>query len=144
MESLPSKPNASTHLSAERAGHREWIGGRALTLLSHYWRCDDPVELTAAIGADWADVLEGLPQEYIQRACIKYQRDEPRRKPTPGAIYQLTKEMMPQPAPAPMQKTTPEQDAAYMAKASKQNIDPKKKAFADEVLASVFNAERKV
>lgn len=81
-----------------RAVHREWIGGRALTLLSHYWRDDDPVELTAAIGQDWADVLEGIPQDYIQKACIQYQRDEPRRKPTPGAIYQIAKALMPRPA----------------------------------------------
>ncbi|WP_288114442.1 hypothetical protein [Herbaspirillum sp.] len=80
---------------------REWIGGRALTLLSHYWRDDDPGELTAAIGADWADVLEWLPPEYIQRACIKYQRDEPKRKPTPGAIYQMARKMLPRPDPAP-------------------------------------------
>lgn len=78
----------------ERAGHREWIGGRALTLLSHYWREDDPVEMTAAIGRDWADVLEGMPQDVIQSACIRYQREEPRRKPTPGAIYQIAAKMM--------------------------------------------------
>lgn len=92
----------SRHLSQERADHRQWIGGRAVTLLSHYWRDDDPVELTAAIGADWADVLEGLPQEYIQRACVRYQREEPRRKPTPGAIYQLVRRMMPVPRVAPV------------------------------------------
>lgn len=98
MPNLQSKATESTHLSVERAEHREWIGGRAITLLSHYWRDDDPVELTAAIGRDWADVLEGLPQEYIQRACISYQRREPRRKPTPGAIYELAQSCMPKPA----------------------------------------------
>lgn len=72
-----------------------------MTLLSHYWRDDDPVELTSAIGADWADVLEGIPQEYIQRASIQYQRQEPRRKPTPGAIYDMARRMMPKPKPAP-------------------------------------------
>ena len=92
---------ASTHLSAERVAHREWIGGAILTLLSHYWREDDPVELTAAIGADWADVLEGIPQEYIQKARIQYQRDEPRKKPTPGAIYQLARSFMPKPVIVP-------------------------------------------
>lgn len=93
--------------------HREWIGGRALTLLSHYWRDDDPVELTAAIGADWADVLEGIPQEFIQRACIQYQRDEPRKKPTPGAVYQIARSLMPKPAPAPVNNfgpTTPPEE----------------------------------
>lgn len=103
MANVPER-TASTHLSAGRADHREWIGGRAVTLLSHYWRDDDPVELTAAIGADWADVLEGIPQEYIQRACIVYQRDEPRRKPTPGAIYNIARDLM----PAPRRVSTPE------------------------------------
>ena len=84
-------------MSVERVEHREWIGGRAVTLLSHYWRDDDPVELTAAIGADWADVLEGFPQDLIQKACIQYQRDEPRRKPTPGAVYAIAKSLIPRP-----------------------------------------------
>lgn len=84
--------------------HREWIGGRIYTLLSHYWREDDDDMLTAAIAADWAEVLEGIPQQYIQSACIKYQRDEERRKPTPGAIYRMARDMMPRPQvvrPAP-------------------------------------------
>lgn len=79
------------------AEHRAWIAGRVFTLLSHYWRDDDPIELTDAIGADWAEVLEGIPQEFIKKACIVYQREEPRRKPTPGAIYQLARSMMPKP-----------------------------------------------
>jgi hypothetical protein len=99
MTNLPANPKSEwTPLLAEqeeRYNHREWIGGRALTLLNHYWRDDDPVELTAAIGADWADVLEGLPREYLQWACVQYQRDEPRRKPTPGAIYKLARGRMP-------------------------------------------------
>lgn len=81
----------------EREAHREWIGGRALTLLSHYWRENDPAPLTAAIGADWATVLEGMPRDAIQLACIEYQRSEPRRKPTPGAIYQLAMKYVPKP-----------------------------------------------
>jgi len=94
---LPTQTTGSTPSSPERAAHREWIGGRALTLLSHYYRPDDPVELTAAIGQDWADVLEGIPREFIQRAAIQYQREEPRKKPTPGAIYGLAQRMMPKP-----------------------------------------------
>ena len=53
--------------------------------------------MTAAIGQDWADVLEGIPREFIQRAAIQYQREEPRKKPTPGAIYGLAQRMMPKP-----------------------------------------------
>lgn len=78
----------------ERKSHREWITGRAFTLLSHYWRDDDPVELAAAIGRDWADVLEELPQEYIQRAIIKFQQENRRGKPTPASIYAIARELM--------------------------------------------------
>lgn len=81
-----------------RIEHREWIGGRVVTLLSHYWRDDDDESLTGAIAADWADVLEGIPRAAIQKACLNYQRTEPRRKPTPGAIYALAREAMPRPS----------------------------------------------
>ena len=97
MGELQKASNGSRHLSQERAAHREWIGGRAVTLLSHYWRDDDPVELTAAIGQDWADVLAGLPRDAIEQAAIRYLRSEPRKRPTPGAIYALARECMPPP-----------------------------------------------
>lgn len=98
MDNLPVNQKTGWMLSSEaRADHREWIGGRAITLLNHYWRDDDPAEMTAAMGSDWADVLEGLPQDAIAKACIQYQRNEPRRKPTPGAIYQLARQFMPRP-----------------------------------------------
>lgn len=97
MQEIQKQNSGSPHSLAEREAHREWIAGRALTLLSHYWRDDDPVELTAAIGRDWADVLEGLPQEFIQRAAIKFQQKFPSKKPTPAAIYALTVDLMPIP-----------------------------------------------
>lgn len=59
------------------------------------------MELTAAIGRDWADVLEGLPQEYIQRAVIKFQQQPGNRKPTPAAIYGLARDLMPAPVIVP-------------------------------------------
>ena len=93
-------------MSAERVAHREWIGGAILTLLSHYWREDDPVELTAAIGADWADVLEGIPQKYIQMARISWAGNET-HKPKPADIKKLALSYMPKPVIVP---TEPEPD----------------------------------
>jgi hypothetical protein len=64
--------------------------------------------------------LEGIPQEYVQRACIQYQRDEPRKRPTPGAVYQIARALMPkpriaQPSPDPERTpATPEQAAAIL------------------------------
>lgn len=98
---MPQNRNAAWTPSSQeqqlRVEHRGWIAGRIVTLLSHYWRDDDDDSLTAAIAADWADVLEGLPQDALQKACIRYQREEPRRKPTPGAIYALARDAMPRP-----------------------------------------------
>lgn len=111
--------------SVERRQHREWIGGRILTLLSHYWRDDDPVELTAAIGKDWADVLEGFPKEAIEAACLRFMRTG-KRKPVPGEIYQLAAEAMPRPQivrqapppePARPPRVTAEQAEAIMKQA---------------------------
>ena len=107
----------------ERQLRREWIAGRILTLLSHYWREDDPSAMDEAIARDWADILEGMPQDAIAKACRRYLTDEPRRKPTPGAIYALAREYMPRPvivhrAPEPepeRQKVTPERAAEIMA-----------------------------
>lgn len=123
MENLPQQTEWTPSLP-ERSAHREWIGGRILTLLSHYWREDDPVELTAAIGRDWADVLEGLPQDAIQSACLKHMRTS-QRKPTPAAIYQLAIEAMPRPRlvrapvaePPRPPRCTPEQAAEIMRRA---------------------------
>lgn len=77
----------------ERAQHREWIGGRIFTLLSHYFRPNDPIVLTSAIGKDWADVLESLSAAAIQSACIKWQQTDTRRKTTPSDIYSLAFEI---------------------------------------------------
>ena len=71
-----------------------------LTLLSHYWRDDDPVELTAAIGKDWADVLEGLPQDAITKARLHYLRTE-NRKPKPSDIYRRALSFIPKPKIVP-------------------------------------------
>lgn len=71
--------------------------GRIATLLGHYWREDDPAELNEAFGRDWADILEGIPQDALAKACTAYLRNEPRRKPTPGAIYALARSFIPAP-----------------------------------------------
>lgn len=140
-----NQTNASTPSLPERAAHREWIGGRALTLLSHYWRDDDPVELTAAIGQDWADVLEGIPQDVIQRACIRYQRENERKKPTPGAIYQLCRKSMPAPhiaALPPLVKMSREEEERYRCTIKK--VDPDRARQADEIIKKAGFALRKV
>ena len=96
MENLPDKAASAHSLRAHHA-HREWIAGRIATLLSHYWRDDDPIELLTAMAADWVEVMAGMPQQAVQQACVQYLRNEPRRRPTPGAILELARMAMPLP-----------------------------------------------
>ena len=51
-----------------------------------------------AMAADWVEILAGMPQKAVQEACIQYLRNEPRRKPTPGAILEMARMAMPAPA----------------------------------------------
>jgi hypothetical protein len=135
MNELQKVPQGSTHLSTERTDHRIWIKGRATTILSHYWREDDDPALLAAIGKDWADVLEGIPAEFIQRACVQYQRTEPRRRPTPGAIYEIARAMMPAPKPIEQRRTfTAQEQADYDDSVARDNINPERKAAAEAIL----------
>ena len=98
QENLPQKVTTASVLSLrEHQPHREWIAGRIATLLSHYWRDDDPLELLTAMAADWVEVLAGMPKDAIQQACVQYLRDEPRRRPTPGAILEKARYAMPAP-----------------------------------------------
>ena len=78
--------NVSPQGSQKRTASPQWIAGRALTLLSHYYQPDTPAEVTEAAIGDWVRALEGQTQDAIERACRGYLRDQPRRRPTPGDI----------------------------------------------------------
>lgn len=86
MENLPSRATNSAPSLQERASHREWIGGAVFTLLQHYWRPDDPLEVTAAIAKDWVDILEPFPQAALEHARKSYLQAQPNRRPTPADI----------------------------------------------------------
>jgi len=64
--------------------------------------------MDAALARDWCDILEGMTQDAIGKACMAYLRDEPRRKPAPGAIYALARSFMP--APVVVHRAEPERE----------------------------------
>lgn len=66
------------------------------------------MELTTAIANDWVEILAGLPQFAIQEACLRYLRDEPRKRPSPGAILALARMSMPAPRIVASRPETPE------------------------------------
>jgi hypothetical protein len=70
----------------------EWISGRVLVLLSHYFTMQSDAHITAAIAQDWIDILSGYPQWAIDKACKKYLAGPNcSRKPIQGNILQLVK-----------------------------------------------------
>lgn len=76
-----------THEWKPQPSSPEWIAGRIGTLLDHYFQPNDPSQVTKAQMMDWIKVLRGLPQQAISASCDGYLRDQPRRRPTPGEIY---------------------------------------------------------
>lgn len=76
--------------------------------------------MTAAAATDWLDLLGNLPKFAIEHACRQYLKNQPTRRPTPGAIRNMAlSEMerqrknsvprriappMPDPEPTPEQK----------------------------------------
>lgn len=89
--------NELQHFSTEQGSFQkdEWIAGRILTLLSHFWREDDPIELTAAIAADWVEILRPLSQSSIEKGCLAYLQNGSRAKPVPTEIYKLASKFEP-------------------------------------------------
>ena len=121
MENLPDKAASAHSLRAHQA-HREWIAGRIATLLSHYWRDDDPIELLTAMAADWVEVMAGMPQQAVQQACVQYLRNEPRRRPTPGAILELARMAMPLPVIVRRVVAMPEAKREVLTKEQREAI----------------------
>jgi hypothetical protein len=88
---------------------REWLMGRVMVLLSHFYRADEDPEIIRAQAADWYSVLKGFPVYAIDQACRDYLTEE-RAKPVPGAIVARCRKLMPAPRtnmsdrslPAPM------------------------------------------
>jgi len=85
-----------------------------------------------ALARDWCDILEGIPQDALSKACTAYLRSEPRRKPTPGAIYALARSFIPAPAVvhrAPEPETVREKISAERAAEIMKEVGFRPKTF---------------
>jgi hypothetical protein len=85
-----------------------------------------------ALARDWCDILEGIPQDALSKACTAYLRSEPRRKPTPGAIYALAQSFIPAPAVvhrAPERETVREKISAERAAEIMKEVGFRPKTF---------------
>lgn len=104
---IKAKNNGSHELSklqAARLSDRKWILGRIEVLLGDFYREDLGEVFGVAALMQWADVLEGLPHDAIDKGIIEYQRNGPRSqtthkliKPAAGDIYAFAKRFIPKP-----------------------------------------------
>ena len=80
------------------------------------------------MGRDWAKVLQSLPQDAVEEACIRYLRAHPKRsdKPTPGAIYVEAIKLVPRVTP------TSKPDASMEARKAEPKLS---KEETDAILA---------
>ena len=65
-----------------------------MTLLRFYWESDEDAAVLAEMARDWIEILGPIPQGAVAEACRLYLRDEPRKRPTPGAIRALAMQAM--------------------------------------------------
>lgn len=73
-----------------------------------------------------------MPQRAIQNACVQYLRNEPRRKPTPGAILELARASAPPPrlvVPQPPPPPPPERISAQRAAEIMNEVGFRPKTF---------------
>lgn len=83
-------------MQEQQAGRK---AARIATLLSHYFRPEDGDAMTKAIASDWMRVLGGVDFDLLDKACIRYLTNQPRRRPTPGDILNMANGLRPKPDP---------------------------------------------
>jgi hypothetical protein len=74
---------------------REWLTGRVMVLLSHFYTPDTDPAIVRAQAADWWDVLRDVPQSAIEAGCREFLRNGPPRRPTPGEVRSMALAVLP-------------------------------------------------
>lgn len=77
----------------ELADHRQKIASEVKIILSAYFQPHETQEIQSAQLAWWCDELQEWTREQVVYALRQWNRDEPRRRPTPGDITQLLKQL---------------------------------------------------
>jgi hypothetical protein len=116
----------------ELADHRQAIASEVKVVLSAYFQPHEAEEIRAAQLAWWCDELQEWTREQVVWALRKWNRDDPRRRPTPGDITGLLKQargrkvaaQMPKAEPEPERKPVDRETAAEILRAA--GFDPRK------------------
>jgi hypothetical protein len=127
VEIPPATPQHSKLLSPQAlAAHRQSIASEIRVVLSAYFQPHEDEEIKNAQLAWWCDELEDWTLENVVWALRKWNRDNPRLRPTPGDIVAICKKargqkiaaQLPKQEPAPERKLVdPDTAARIMAEA---------------------------
>ena len=123
----PATPLLSKSLSPqELSDHRQKIAFNVKVILSAYFQPHEAEEIRAAQLAWWCDELQDWTQEQVVWSLRRWNRDNPRSRPTPGDIVALMKDargrkvaaQLPKPAPElPRERISAERAAEIMRQA---------------------------
>lgn len=70
------------------------ILARCSALLAHYWTPEMEERVQEAVARDWGIVLANEPIRALDAACHRYLAEEPRKRPTPGAIKAICDDIL--------------------------------------------------
>ena len=86
-------PQVARSLSPQQLdAHRETIASEVKTVLSAYFQPHEDERIKAAQLAWWCDELEDWTHEQVVWGLRKWNRDNPRARPTPGDIVAILKQ----------------------------------------------------
>jgi len=127
VEIPPATPQHSKLLSPQAlAAHRQSIASEIRVVLSAYFQPHEDEAIRKAQLAWWCDELEDWTLENVVWSLRKWNRDNPRLRPTPGDIVAICKKargqkiaaQLPKQEPAPERKPIdPDTAARIMAEA---------------------------
>ena len=87
-------PQHSQSLSQDQLdAHREALAFDVEVILDGYWDKHPPPHVKAGILADWSDALEDWTQENALYGLRKWRNENPSKRPNPGHILAILKEM---------------------------------------------------
>lgn len=122
----PATPQISKSLlPQELEGHRAKIAFDVKTVLSAYFQPHEADEIKAAQLAWWCDELEDWKPQTVLWALRKWNRDNPRIRPTPGDIVDICKR---------------EYGRKIAAQLPKQEPEPERKPVDKETAAAIIAA----
>lgn len=119
----------------ELSDHRARIASEVKIVLSAYFQPHESEEIKAGQIAWWCDELQDWTQEQVVWGLRRWNRDNPRARPTPGDVVRIMKEargrkvasQLPKQEPEPKREyPTPERAAEIM-----REVGFKPKTFSD-------------